>query len=470
MKHLTLACLALLATFSAAEDPKVWVHAPAEDLLALFPEKGAGFLITIEEYHRLRTRAQANADAEREKPPLAARLVSGVVDGTVKDDTLHLEANYLAVVYRKGATALSFPLEGAALDSVEVAGVNFAAGEWAGGALRFEQPGTYAVRAKFSVRLRKNGEARSAAFRLPPAAGHKVSLKLPPSVRGEVGPIVRAFKTGESGGTVVGFPDEHGVFKVWFAPRAPAQRLDPVVSGYHVSKARIGEARTIVSSSVRLIVQRATIDRVTLGIDKGQTIRGVTGKRIKSWRVAAGTDSDRLEIRFVEPLQGAIDLTLDTELARDQVENVAIPLPKMPDAVRYEGEAWLTTDPQVRLVGLDTRGVRRHDDKNAVRFGVWSDDARIRATVERVAATTRSNTVVLLAFREEGKSLRARFRYTIAGQPLFRLEPALPAKWILRRLALNGRPHPHRYEDDGRLILEFPFGLKPGAHTLDLLL
>ena len=44
MKHLILiTLLALGLSASAQEKPRVWVHAPAEDLLGLFPGKGAGF-------------------------------------------------------------------------------------------------------------------------------------------------------------------------------------------------------------------------------------------------------------------------------------------------------------------------------------------------------------------------------------------------------------------------------------------
>ena len=43
------AILLLLASLApAGDEPKVYVHAPTEDLLSLFPEKGAGFLITID--------------------------------------------------------------------------------------------------------------------------------------------------------------------------------------------------------------------------------------------------------------------------------------------------------------------------------------------------------------------------------------------------------------------------------------
>ena len=58
--------------------------------------------------------------------------------------------------------------------------------------------------------------------------------------------------------------------------------------------------------------------------------------------------------------------------------------------------------------------------------------------------------------------------YTIAGKPLFRLEPTLPKGWILRYAQMDGRPIDHRYEDDGRLVMVFPQGLKPGQHVLNV--
>ncbi|MGH7163213.1 MAG: hypothetical protein ACREID_07000, partial [Planctomycetota bacterium] len=103
-------------------------------------------------------------------------------------------------------------------------------------------------------------------------------------------------------------------------------------------------------------------------------------------------------------------------------------------------------------------------------FEVWSQEARVSAAVERIVARTRARTRALLAFHEGGKTLRVRFSYLVVRQSLFRLEPRLPAGWIPRQLLLDGQAVEHTYEKDGRLVLVFPTGLKPGAHTLDAIL
>ncbi|MHC4494121.1 MAG: hypothetical protein ACYTDU_21230, partial [Planctomycetota bacterium] len=81
------AILLLLASLApAGDEPKVYVHAPTEDLLSLFPEEGAGFLITIEEYRLLRDKALATEAARKEQPPLEGRLVRGTATATIVDD------------------------------------------------------------------------------------------------------------------------------------------------------------------------------------------------------------------------------------------------------------------------------------------------------------------------------------------------------------------------------------------------
>ncbi len=462
--------LVLCATFARGEEPKVWVHAPAEDLLALFPEKGAGFLISVEEYDRLRARAAANTAKQTDRPPLAAHLASGVVQGEIDGDVLRLTGQYLAVVHRDGATSLPFRVQGAAVELVTVDGGDYVGGEYVDGALRFGGAGTYDVTARLSVKLTKNGERRHAKLQLPAAAGHKVVLKLPASVHGEVGPIVRQFKSGDAPSTVVGYPNEHGTFSVWLEPRSPARELSTILSGSFATEVSIGEARTVTKTKVGLLVQRASLRTVEFSLAKGQTIRGVTGKKIRSWRVVPGAVRDTLAIAFIDPLQGRSIITIDTEAARGDKNTVDVAFVRLPEAVRYEGSVSLRTQHPVRLVGLSADGARRADSKSGVQYRVWKRDATVQATVERLAAKTRADTTAMLAFREEGKSLRLRMRYTVAGQPLFRLEPTLPKGWILRWLRLNGAPFPHRYLDDGRLVLEFPFGLKPGTHTLELLL
>ncbi|MHC4972322.1 MAG: hypothetical protein ACYTG3_08315 [Planctomycetota bacterium] len=467
MKRFAILILLLLASLApAGDEPKVYVHAPTEDLLSLFPEKGAGFLITIEEYRQLREKALATEAAREEQPPLEGRLVRGTATATIADDILKVNAEYAAVVKGDRPAAIPFPLSGIALESL-------AGGELAGGSLRFDKAGTYPLQATLSARLHKEGDVTRAAFRLPPATAHTVTLALPPEVEGEVGPIVRAFRSGAQGGTVTGYPDETGLFTLWFKPRAPARRLDALLSVQFETLAEIGEARTTTRSAVGIDVLRAPVDGVTLQLDPGQIVRALTGKGVKSWRLVRGTP-DRLEIRFVEPLQRPLALSLETELPREAGPQVRIPVLRVAGAVRYRGEIGIVARPEVRLTGLQAAGARRLDETpkgGLALFQVWSPTGRIDATVERVAAKTRAVTQALLMFREGGKSFAARFTYTIAGQPLFRLEPALPRGWILRRARLDGRDVAHRWEEaDGRLTLDFAQGLKPGTHVLEVLL
>ncbi|MHC4548470.1 MAG: hypothetical protein ACYTEZ_06805 [Planctomycetota bacterium] len=469
MKRLALIFLLTAGLGHAQDEPKVWVHAPAEDLLALFPEKGAGFLISIEEYRKLLDLARAGEAAAKERPPLAGRLVRGTATAAVKDDVLEVDAAFVAVVKGERPVTIPFPLHGIALREITVEG-----GELAGDALRFDQPGTYAVRAKLSARLHREGDLRRAAFRLPPAAAHTLTLTLPPEVEGEVGPIVRAFRSGDEGGRVVGYPDERGLFKLWYKPRAPARRLDAILSVAFDAVAEIGEARTTTRTALDLEVLRAPVDRLDLLLAPGQTIRALTGKGVKSWRLVRGTP-DRLEIRFVEPLQRLVALSLETELPREEAEQVAIPIPRLPGAVRYRGTVGIVARPEVRLTGLRAEGARRLDrtPKGGIAlYEVWSQEGRLHATVARVAQKTQARTRALLLFREGGKSLVLRFEYAITGRPLFRLAPGLPRGWILRHARLDGRDvaHTSSYEEDGRLVMDFPAGLKPGAHALDLLL
>jgi len=457
-----LLILLLAATLAPAQDePKVWVHAPAEDLLGLFPEKGAGFLISIEEYRKLLGLARTHRDAQRERPPLAARLVRAVARGRLDGDVLRIETTYGVVVQGDEPVDVPFPVHNAAIESIEVEG-----GEFSGSSLRFEKAGTYTVRAVISSRLRKSGEIRRVAFRLPPAAGHTLTLELPAGVEGEVGPIVRAFNTKDAASTVIGFPDHTGLFRLWVRPRAEARKLDPILSASFDTIATLAEARTITSTSLALEVLRAPIDGVAIRIGAGQNIRALSGKRIKSWRV----DGDTLRVRFVEPVQGIVTLRLEAELPRGDGDQVEIPFPRVERAVRYRGTVGLRALPEVRVTSIVATGARRIDrlPKGILSVHeIWSQTAKVTATVERVASKTRAFGRVLLAFREGGKSLRVLWSYNVAGKPLFHLEPQLPAGWILRHIKLDGRVPPHRFVD-GRLSLVFPQGLKPGAHVLDV--
>lgn len=437
------------------DEPKVWIHAPAEDLL---PLKGAGFMITIEEYRKLLDLARSNDLAAREKPPVAGRLVRGACEARIDGDVLRIAAKYTAVVQGEGTVEIPFRVEGAALDAMPLL---------RGDALVFDAPGTHEVEASVSVKLAREGDLLRGSFRLPPAAGHMVALDLPPDVEGEVGPIVRAFRSGEAGGRVVGYPDGTGLFQVWMKPRSPARRLDALLGASFETVAEIGEARTGLRTSLQISILRAPVDGVDLLLAPGQTVQALDGKGVKTWRLVRGAGEDVIEVRFTEPLQETVTLALETDLPRDRVEAAEIPVVRVRGAVRYRGTVGVVTRPEVRVEGFAVSGVRRLEGAQALaHYEVWSEQARIAATLKRVEARAEATTRALLAFREGGKSLQAYFGIEIAGDPLFRLEPALPRGWLLRRVVLDGRDAPYTYEPDGRLVLEFPEGLKPGRHAL----
>ena len=92
------------------EGPRVWVRAPVQDLLALFPGKGAGFLISIDEYGDLVRRAEQNVRLAEARPPLAARIVRGTATAQVKDDEfLNIAAKYTVVVTNADRASAAIP-------------------------------------------------------------------------------------------------------------------------------------------------------------------------------------------------------------------------------------------------------------------------------------------------------------------------------------------------------------------------
>jgi len=383
MKRTILALLVLVAAGAFAQDekdekPKIWVHAPAEDLLALFPGKEEGFLISLKEYERLLAAAEAREATLREQSPLPARLVKGTATATVKDDLLAMEASYVAVVSQDGPAEVAFPLQGIALESIAIDG-----GELAGESLRFSRRGTYSFTVNLSARMRKSGELFRAQFRLPPAAGQKVTLTLPAGVEGEVGPIVRAFKTGPKGGRVVGYPDETGLFTLWYRPRAPARDLAPLLAADFNVRAQVGEAGTVAKTDLAIAILRAPVDHVAILFPKGLTIRGLSGKRVKSWRLVRGeAGGDRLVVRLTEPVEGMVVLNVESEATREKADRAPIPIPRLPGAARYSGAVSVQAQRPVRITGLEAEGMRRLDSspkRGVALFRVWSQRARLTA-------------------------------------------------------------------------------------------
>jgi len=470
MKRIATLLLLTLATFTfAQEKTKVWVHAPAEDLLALFPDKGAGFLISLDEYNRLLELARKNRATTEAKSPLDARLVRGTVQGRMDGDRLLLDAEYVVVVQDERGADLPFRVGGIAITSIDVD----EGGEYVGGVLRFSKAGEFRVRVKLARRVEKSSTGlQKAGFLLPSAAAHAVTLAVPARTEGEVGPIVRAFASGANGGTVTGYPDRTGLFRVWMRPRTRARRLDPIVSSKFAVMASVGETRTLASTRLELEILRAPLGKTTIELAPGQLVHALQGKGVKTWRLVRGAPRDKLEVEFVEPIEKKVVLTLETELPRDNPAIADLPFPRVPGAVRFRGTVGVIARPEVRLTGLRSEGARRLDQipkSGIAMYEIYAPNGSVTADVEAIASKTRAEAYHYLHLGESGQSLLTRTAYYISGKPLFRLEPKVPSGWILRgQVVVNGRPHPHRLEPDGRLILEFANGLNPGVHVLQL--
>ncbi|MEE8106762.1 MAG: hypothetical protein V3T86_14615 [Planctomycetota bacterium] len=469
-----------------SKGPRIWVRAPVQDLLAMFPGKGAGFLISIEEYNDLIRRGETNERRAEARPPLAARIVRGEATAELKNDEfLNITAKYTVVVTSADGASVPFFVRGAALESVSFPDTE--AGQLVGDELRFSKPGTFTVDAVMSVRLQPGGGVKRAAFQLPSASGQTVTITLPAEVEGEVGPIVRSFRTTTSDrqAHVVGYPDGAGRLTFWMRPLAPARELDPILSVSFATIAEIAEARTLTRTILDLEVLRAPVSKIEIDLQKGQTVRDLSGKGVKRWTVEERDGMDRLTVTLVEPRQANLRLTLETELPRGNETVTTIPLPRLPAAVRYRGVVGVASHREVRVKNLLATGARRLDHTSGTAkplaeipgkasgravglYEVWAQTAEIRAEIERLESKTVARTQLLLSLHEGGKTLLASFFYHVKREDLFRLEPELPAGWILRSVFMDDVQKDHTYKDDGKLLLEFPAGLKPGWHKLTL--
>ena len=190
--------------------------------------------------------------------------------------------------------------------------------------------------------------------------------------------------------------------------RAEARKLDPLLSATFDTVALLGEARTVIRTRLNLEVLRAPLERVMLRLAKGQTIRALSGKKIRTWRVtrgAAADATDQLEIRFVEPIQGTHQLNLEAELPRDGA-TVEIPIVGVANAVRFRGLVGLMRQPEVRLTEIVAEGARRLDTPArgiVSSYDVYTPQPKITVTTEAIAAKTRAFTRAMLVFAEGGK-------------------------------------------------------------------
>ncbi len=185
-----------------------------------------------------------------------------------------------------------------------------------------DKPGTYEVEATFLAALPPAGPDQQRRFELalPVALTNRVSLVVPDANVVVTAPqaalLTRTQETGQTRVEAMFTPGQSAVF-TW-RPRERQTAQEKVrFYAQDLALARVTPGLLQVFHTIRLQIAQGQVDRLTLGVARGQTVTSVHGPKIGAWRYDPA--AHRLEVRLSQPVTGSYALSLVTQSANASV-------------------------------------------------------------------------------------------------------------------------------------------------------
>lgn len=245
-------------------------------------------------------------------------------------------------------------------------------------------------------------------------------------------------------------PDRHSnapqtQFLRWFRANAVlAATIDtvkPQLTVHQDSGFLFRKGSVKVTSVLFYRVADGAVDSTRIGLPGKLVVDRVISSSLKSFRVDASRPAPVLQVDFVRPLTGRIELTIDAHreaAVTTRPTDVDLPLLRPLDVSQNTGRIHVAAVPQVEVVpaaespdGLTPEPVTGLSESSGrSRVAAWSyrrppDKLTVQAGLRpaRLSATVDSN----VHLRQRGRTIRADVNYLVSGAPLSVFRFSVPA-------------------------------------------
>lgn len=309
------------------------VLVPEEALDEVLRRHPGGVIVRQDELQALLDKAGRRpgpVTAPEAPPPVSAALERVRVSGRVQDGVADLTAEAEVSLLGTGPAFLPLPLSGIGLREASVDGQPARLLRTREGPVVMltgdGQPATRKVTWRFAVRV-EPGEERgsgSVTFPAPVAASGRLELLVPGQVEVQAaenavvwteaaGADTRA--VGAFGGATAAAPQ----LTVQWRPRLALQAVEPYAVAEERSLFLVRQGVVTLESVVLVAIYRAERDGFQLDLPPGFVVRALEPVGAGTGELTYVQEADRVQVRFVAPREGVLQLRLRAELATGQV-------------------------------------------------------------------------------------------------------------------------------------------------------
>ena len=234
------------------------------------------------------------------------------------------------------------------------------------------------------------------------------------------------------------------------------------------------------------------LDRLVCVVPKTLEITDVDSNGLEAWELSddpKDASSTRITLNYRQSFDGSRRIDFRGVMAVPAGESWRVPTLKIREITSHIGRALVQHAPAVRLrtvesVGVRTATVNEADLKTigtagatdagqvALLFDVWKEDFSLGFVAQPKEQDVQASISSIFDLTATGLDLITAATMETSFAPLFELEVALPAEWLLTAVSVNGQPLPWQVrtkEDEpgiNHIRIPLPQPLRPGQQAM----
>ena len=487
-------CLLPFAFCVAQDDLKERrVFVPVEDLDTVIAKDQRGVLLPRDEFLKLYRDAQKNAPVKTTAP--VGAVISGATYSAKFDgEQLVVQATIKIRQFADSWQALPLPFGAMAVENAKLNGQPAKLG-------RNEQTlfllsdarGEHTLTLELSTPLSAVGADKVASIGVLPGIAGTLKIAVPAGKHLQLDglSIERPAANDQPANYELAVGGKRNAVAIQLTDRQRERATDSLLFATTGFGLRVAPGEITWHAVTALQVHGTPLDRLVCVVPKTLEITDVDSNGLEAWELSDHPDdanSTRITLNYRQPFDGSRRIDFRGVMAVPAGESWRVPTLKINQVTSHIGRALVQHAPAVRLrtvesVGVRTATVSDADLKSigtagatdagqvALLFDVWKEDFSLGFVAQPKEQDVQASISSIFDLTATGLDLITAATMETSFAPLFELEVALPAEWLLTAVSVNGQPLPWQVrtkEDEpgiNHIRIPLPQPLRPGQQA-----
>ena len=469
------------------------VFVPVEDLDTVIAKDQRGVLLPRDEFLKLYRDAQKNAPM-KSTAPVGAVISGARYSAKFEGEQLVVEATIKISQLADSWQALPLPLGGMAVENAKLNGQPAKLG-------RNEQMlfllsntrGEHTLTLELSTPLSAVGADKVASVGVLPGIPGTLKVAVPAGKHLQLAglSVERPAANDQPANYEVAIGGKSSAVAIQLTDRQRERATDSLLFATTGFGLRVAPGEITWHAVTALQVHGTPLDRLVCVVPKTLEITDVDSNGLEAWELSDDpndANSTRITLNYRQPFDGSRRIDFRGVMAVPAGESWRVPTLKINQVTSHIGRALVQHAAAVRLrtvesVGVRTATVSDADLKSigtagatdagqvALLFDVWKEDYSLGFVAQPKEQDVQASISSIFDLTATGLDLITAATMETSFAPLFELEVALPAEWLLTAVSVNGQPLPWQVrtkEDEpgiNHIRIPLPQPLRPGQQA-----